>query len=64
MINKSFFTVLNPQTLIMRIRVDIWVSLRCKLKEEAAKTGLSVSEIVNTVVADYFKMLPKSDKSN
>ena len=43
----------------MRIRIEIWVSLRPKLQEEIQRTGLSANEIVNTLLADYFKSLPR-----
>ncbi|MEM9922501.1 MAG: hypothetical protein AAF915_01885 [Cyanobacteria bacterium P01_D01_bin.50] len=44
----------------MRIRIDVWVSLKPKLQKEIEQTGLTASQIVNTVLADYFKELSKN----
>ena len=42
-----------------RVRIDVWASLQPKLQEQANRTGLSVNEIVNAMLADYFGLLPK-----
>lgn len=48
----------------MRIRIDVWASLKLKIAEEVSRTGLSANEIVNTILADHFGMLPNKNKNS
>lgn len=41
------------------MRADIWVNLQSKIESEIERTGLSVNEIVNMALADYFGLSPK-----
>lgn len=44
-----------------RIRADIWTSLHSKLDSEMERTGLSVNEVVNISLIDYFGLSPKGN---
>lgn len=42
-----------------RMRADIWVNLQSKIESEIERTGLSVNEVVNMALADYFGLSPR-----
>lgn len=42
-----------------RMRADIWVSLQSRIESEIERSGLSVNEVVNMALADYFGLSPK-----
>ena len=39
------------------MRVEIWDSLKPKIEQETNRTGLSVNQMVNIILADYFKCM-------
>lgn len=42
-----------------RMRADIWVNLQSRIESEIERTGLSVNEVVNMALADYFGLSPR-----
>ncbi|MEO1558102.1 MAG: hypothetical protein AAFS12_00260 [Cyanobacteria bacterium J06632_19] len=42
-----------------RMRADVWVNLQSKIESEIERTGLSVNEVVNMALADYFGLSPR-----
>ncbi len=41
------------------MRADIWVNLQSRIESEIERTGLSVNEVVNMALADYFGLSPR-----
>jgi len=41
------------------MRADIWASLQSKIEEEIERTGLTVNEVVNISLIDYFGLTPR-----
>lgn len=48
----------------MRIRVEIWQSLKPKIQEEIDRNGLTINETVNMILANYFEVFPRIPKKN
>lgn len=42
-----------------RMRADVWVSLHNVVEQEMERTGLSLNEVINIALTDYFGLTPK-----
>ena len=40
-----------------RMRLEIWASLQSRIQAEIDRTGLSLTEVVNIALADYFGLV-------
>lgn len=47
-----------------RMRADIWVNLQSRIESEMERSGLSVNEVVNIALADYFGLSPRGKSQN